>query len=279
MTNNEIMQANLLDIVFENRNKEYGAYALRNGYNNRLLVSLGVGMSVILGFIFISNMNKKESTPVVDDKRNVMVLKEYKLPPEKIKEPVKPKEVAKAKPKVVAPVVSKVAEVKFTTPVIKEVVKTPPPANNTLDGKTISDKNKEGEHDKGIDVLPAQPAGNGGGTGTAGTTEPKQSDFVIQEKDPEFPGGSAALQKFLSRYLTTPDELVAGEKKVVKIKFKVDKDGSVNTFEIVTSGGTEYDKEVVRVAKKMPKWLPAIQNGVNVPVSFVLPVTFIGLEE
>jgi periplasmic protein TonB len=65
----------------------------------------------------------------------------------------------------------------------------------------------------------------------------------------------------------------------VQIKVKVDKDGAVNTFEIVTSGGSEFDREVVRVCKKMPRWTPAVQNGINVPVNYVLPVTFIGTEE
>jgi periplasmic protein TonB len=83
----------------------------------------------------------------------------------------------------------------------------------------------------------------------------------------------------LGKNLSTPDALEAGERKVVQIKFKVDKDGSVTSFEIVTSGGGEFDREVVRVCKKMPRWTPAIQNGINVPVSYVLPVTFIGLEE
>jgi protein TonB len=101
----------------------------------------------------------------------------------------------------------------------------------------------------------------------------------VQEKDPEFPGGAEALKKFLGRYLATPAQLEDGEKKVVKIKFKVDKDGSVNTFEIVSSGGFEFDNEVVRVCKKMPRWIPAIQNGINVPVNYVLPVTFIGVGE
>ena len=83
--------------------------------------------------------------------------------------------------------------------------------------------------------------------------------------------------------LTLMDNLYATnyrtQQKVVQIKFKVDKDGSVTTFEIVTSGGNEFDKEVVRVCKKMPRWTPAMQNGINIPVSYVLPVTFIGVEE
>ena len=75
------------------------------------------------------------------------------------------------------------------------------------------------------------------------------------------------------------ENLGKDEKKVVKIKFKIDTDGSINTLEIVTSGGLKFDNEVVRVMKKMPKWVPALQNGINVPVNYMLPVTFIGVEE
>lgn len=50
-------------------------------------------------------------------------------------------------------------------------------------------------------------------------------------------------------------------------------------MEIVQTGGDMFDKEVVRVCKKMPRWKPAIQNGMHVPVSYVLPVTFIGTEQ
>jgi len=67
--------------------------------------------------------------------------------------------------------------------------------------------------------------------------------------------------------------------RTVQIRFKVDKDGMVSTLEILASGGSEFDNEVARVCKKMPRWNPAIQNGINVPVSYVLPVTFIGVEQ
>lgn len=195
------------------------------------------------------------------------------MPQEKPKEPEQQKLASKPK---LAP---KVAEIKFTNPKITEdnKVKEPLPPVEDLSGKLTSTQNVAGVPDDGKEkpvTKPEDPVG----TGTAGPSQPV-ADFVIQERDPEFPGGAEALKKFLARYLSTPDELEAGEKKVVKVKFKVDKDGSVNTFEIVTSGGDEFDGEVLRVVKKMPRWVPAIQNGVNVPVSYVLPVTFIGMEE
>ncbi|MBL7747486.1 MAG: TonB family protein [Chitinophagaceae bacterium] len=275
MTNNQIMQANLLDIVFEDRNKEYGAYALRNGYNKRLLVALGAGMFVILAFILFTLPARKDDKAIAKKEMPGLVIKEYVLPQEKPKEPEKPRQVTKSKPKAPAVIT---AQVKFTTPVIKETVNTPVPPVEDLAGKIIADNDKKGELDKGIVTIPVKEPGGNGEVNNSGPSNPTP-DFVIQEKDPEFPGGQEGLQKFLSRYLSTPGGLNSGEKKVVKVKFKVDKDGSVNTFEIVTSGGNEYDNEVVRVCKKMPKWIPAIQNGVNVPVSYVLPVTFIGLEE
>ncbi len=273
MTNKEILQANILDIIFENRNKEYGSYALRKGYNARLLTALVTGMSIILVFAATSKMNRNyvSSVPLKTHKEE-LVIRAIQMPKDKPKEPEQPKELVKQKP-----VTPKVAEVKFTSPPkIVAIVKDPIAPVEELNGKTISNQNIAGVPDVNIVKEVIRPVENGTG---AGPSLPKENDFVIQERDPEFPGGAEAMKKFLARYLTTPEELEAGEKKVVKIRFKVDKDGSVNTFEIITSGGNDFDSEVVRVCKKMPKWTPAIQNGINVPVSYVLPVTFIGVEE
>jgi periplasmic protein TonB len=269
------MQADLLDIIFENRNKNYGAYALRRGYNNRLLVAIGAGMSVILLFVLISKMKADNNSSASMTPKEEMYIRQVELPKEKLKEPEPPKEVVKAK--TAAP---KIAQVKFTTPPkIAAVVKDPLPPVEDLAGKQTATVTTVGKPDDGlVKSIPQVPVDVQGGS-TSGPSQPKENDFVIQERDPEFPGGHEALKKFLGKYLSTPSALEAGEKKVVRIRFKVDKDGSVNSFEVVASAGGDYDNEVVRVCKKMPKWIPAIQNGVNVPVSYILPVTFIGVEE
>ncbi len=101
----------------------------------------------------------------------------------------------------------------------------------------------------------------------------------LPDCNPEFPGGNDALMKFLSRHLNIPAELEADEKRMVKASFKVSGDGLVTWVEIVQSGGELFDKEVIRVCKRMPKWKPAIQNGIAVPVSYVLPVTFIRMDQ
>jgi periplasmic protein TonB len=279
MTNNEIMRADLLDILFENRNKNYGAYNLRKEYDKRLLWALAAGMGLLLLVLAVSIFSNKQTAVAILERKEAVVLKEIQLPKQEIKQPDKPKEMPK--PKTESKAVPKIAAAKHTTPVVKPdaAVKEPIKANDDLAGKQIADNNSDGKKDDGIVKQPEQPKEAGGGAGNAGPAQPAQPDFVIQEKAPEFPGGADAFKKFMAKYLTTPDALEAGQTKTVKIKFKVDKDGSVNSFEIVLSGGNEFDNEVVRVCKKMPRWIPAIQNGVNVSVNYVIPVTFMGVEE
>ncbi len=273
MTNNEILQADLLDIIFEKRNKEYGAYALRRGYKNRLLTAMGAAISVILLFVFIKMMgNKNTSAATVSRNERIVEISEVHLEKEKPKEPEKPKEIKKPEIKIAsAKYVSKI-EIKPDDKV-KEIL----PDVTNLDGKIISDKTQDGIKDDGIPKEKEKPAETGNGN-TTGPSQP-QPDFIANEKEPEFPGGQEALKRFLAINLSTPGDLEDGEKKIVRIRFKVDKDGLVNTFEIITSGGSEFDNEVVRVCKRMPRWIPAFQNGINVAVSYVLPVTFIGAEQ
>jgi len=281
MTNNEITRADLLDIIFEKRNKDYGAYALRRGYDKRLLISLGAALSAIALFVLLLlfNSNRNITSPAKVKKASVE-LTEIIIPKEKPKEIEKPIEQPKEKVKAkVAKLTKPVATEKFTSKIeIKpdNKVKDPLPPVENLDNKQIGDEKKKGEPLSKIptDTKPVETTT----AHTGGNTEPSGSEFKPVEMDPQFPGGAEALRRFLSSNLQTPSELEDGEKKTVLIRFKVDKDGSVNAFEIVTSGGNEFDREVVRVCKKMPRWVPAYQNGVNVPVSYVLPVTFVGVE-
>lgn len=267
MTNKEILNADLLDIIFEKRNKDYGAYAIRRGYNHRLLTATGAALSVILLFVLINILGKKNvSSAPLNRKERIVEITEVKMFKEKPKETIKP--------------VEKIASKKFVSTIeikpddqVKELL----PDVTSLGDKTISDKTQEGKKDDGIPLEKEKPAENGKGNETVITQT--QPDFIANEKEPEFPGGPEALKRFLAKNLTTPSDLEDGEKKTVHIRFKVDKDGAVNSFEIITSGGNEFDNEVVRVCKKMPRWIPALQNGIHVPVSYVLPVTFIGVEQ
>lgn len=275
MTNSEILKSSMLELLFENRNKAYGAYALRKGYKNRLLIALAAGLSFILLFVFILSAGKTKSIhkPVVEIREGI-VIKSIEMPKEKLKVPEKTKEVVRKKQ------ATKIATIKYTTPpeIKKDIeVKNEMAAIKELEGKVIAEVTSIGKVADNTVVIEKEPvvAGNS----SVKETEQTTPDFIMDERDPQFPGGQGALKQFLARNLSSPGQLEDGEKKLVQIRFKVDKDGSVTTFEIVTSGGIEYDQEVVRVCKKMPRWLPAIQNGINVPVSYMLPITFIGVVE
>jgi len=277
MTNQEITQADMLDILFEHRNKAYGAYSLRREYNGRLLKALITGLGTVVLFTLMATVSHTtgSNNPAAKDD-NMVVLRTVDIPM-----PVKKDEVViKKTPAPVSPKKQTAAHIKYTSVVKivpdKKLPQTEIPKNTELDSLAIATTSGKGEKGQAQPFIPALPAGN---TGSGNGKGDEQPDFRAVEKEPEFPGGQAALQKFLSLNLGAPEELAAGEKKLVQIRFKVDKDGSVNTFQIVTSGGDEYDKEVVRVCRKMPRWIPALQNGTNVPVSYMLPVTFIGVEQ
>lgn len=278
MTNNELLEANLLDIIFDNRNKEYGAYALRSGYNKRMLISLGAGLSLILFFILFNSFSQKDevsASTIYCPMGNTVKTTIVEIPASLN---VKP-EPKKALPKPIPPAAPKVATAAFSDNikiVPNDQVLKPVTEKTDFDGKQIDTKDAPGIEVPGNLIISEKPVG---GTGTG--TEPAHTDpsFAPSYSDPEYPGGQEALSRFLSQNLTTPNDLEIGEKKMVRVRFKVDRDGAVTGFEIEQTAGTEYDKEVIRVCKKMRRWKPALQNGTAVPVSYVLPVTFIGTEQ
>ena len=279
MTNNELLHASLLDIIFDKRNKEYGAYELRKEYNQRLLISLAMGVSLILFLVWINAINKDDQyNRNTQPEKNGVIITTVVLPAEKIKKPAPPAKKAPIEtlqPKAIEPV----AAVKDPPIVIvpDDIADVDPPASQAdLGNKQISTTNTDGKGYTGEVVSERTMALSSGGQGKE---EVLANQSIIPNSNPEFPGGQEALMKFLSRHLATPDEWQSGEKKIVRARFKVDVDGMVSLVEIVQSGGELFDKEVIRVCKKMPRWKPAIQNGETVPMSYVLPVTFIGLDQ
>ena len=99
--------------------------------------------------------------------------------------------------------------------------------------------------------------------------------FVIVEKQPEFPGGTQAMMKYLAENIKYP--MIAQENGIqgrVICQFVVNKDGSIVDINVVRSVDPSLDKEAIRVIKSMPKWKPGMQRGKAVRVKFTLPVVF-----
>ncbi len=108
---------------------------------------------------------------------------------------------------------------------------------------------------------------------------PKKTSTVKNADKPavqlaQFPGGPEALIEFWRTNLICPDDLKANEKKTVYVRFKVNVDGSISDYKIVQSAGGNYDKEVIRVLKKMPHWRPKTNNNFFVETTLEQAVTF-----
>lgn len=270
MTNKEILNADLLDILFEHRNKSYGAYALRKQYHHRLGIALGLAMSTALLFFLLTSLGNKNDPNENPFKKDDIVQLTAVVLPEEPEEP-EPEQETQPQPENIAqadhqPII--VVPDHEADPLIADI--------DLIERSVISNTTIAGNPADGI--FKPSPVTSGNGDSAAVKTTP-QKEFIKEERNASFPGGAESWMNFLKRFLQTPDELEPGERKEVRVKFQIDADGTLSGFEIVQSGGREFDKEVLRVMKKMPKWEPAVQNGKNVPVTFTQPVTFVGAVE
>jgi TonB family protein len=109
------------------------------------------------------------------------------------------------------------------------------------------------------------------------TTKPSQitETFTVVEQNPEFPGGTTAMYKYLGENIRYPSEAQKANKQgKVYVKFVIKSDGKIDNINIVKSVSPELDNEAVRVVQNMPNWRPAEQNGKPVSVFYNLPINF-----
>jgi protein TonB len=263
MTNKEILQADLLDILFEHRNKAYGAYALRRNYSDRLHWALGISLGIVL--ILILALNQKASSRPSRFESHEMTLESY------VPSAPKPPEQPAPSPR------PQRAQVQYPDQVriVPDNVKPNMPDQQEIQNAQISTQTIQG---LSTDAPVTESTGNDSQDNLEVKNKPLETTTVLSSSEAQFPGGVESFKKFLIKYLVTPDDLQLGESKTVRIRFKVDVDGSISGAQILQSAGEKYDREVLRVLNKMPKWVPATQNGVKVPTWFTQPVTFIGVE-
>ncbi len=272
-----ILQKSMLDILFENRNREYGAYSLRKNYNKTMGIALSVTIALV-SFAFTFPLFKRNEHPGKEGRevfKNETKVRIIELQKDHLKPPVK--EVPKpAVPK--APQAPKLIDYSSIKIVQDNLVPTPPPTHTQIDQAVVSNTNNpDGENVKGI-----QPSTSPVNTGTVAPIIPEPESIENNSAvsvPAEFAGGEEALRKFLMKNLRVPDELEAGQTKRVVLRFVIDKDGSVDRLTLVNSAGKRFDDEVLRVVRLMPSWKPARQGDRLVAVYFQLPVVFTANEE
>ena len=270
MEANKILSADLLDLVFEGRNKDYGAYDLRKTYNRRigiaLIITASVALLALVGSVLASSL--KPSKEALDIKE--VTIQDIKQEEEKKELPPPPPPKPPDPPKI---------EMKQFTPpkIVKdEEVQEPPPEVEELKDTKIADINQEGIKDENI----------------ATPTEIDQGKQVIEEKkeddenkifdkveiEASFKGGESAWRKYLERNLNpnTPVDNGAPEGTyTVWVQFIVDKEGAISDVKALSNHGYGMEEEAVKVIRKGPAWVAAIQNGRPVKAYRKQPITFI----
>ena len=262
----------MLDIIFADRNKNYGAYRLRRDYTKYLGRAFAYGLLLIGLFFCLPYILKAVSAAT--EKENLDVVAELGPPPDI--DPNNPPPPPPPPPPTPPPPTR--STVKFVPPVIKkdeEVQDEKPPAVEDL----LEKKEDIGTEDKkGNDE--AAPAIEENPSELQVVEEPKVVEektyemFDIQ-KPPSFPGGEKALQQFLADNIKYP--ALARENNIqgnCALAFVIGKDGAVSDIQILKDIGGGCGKEALRVVQQMPKWSAGEANGHPVKVRFTLPVRF-----
>ncbi len=274
MSKIDLISSDWVDLVFEGRNKAYGAYRLRKSTTKRnILAMVAVVLLLIVAFIILTVKNFVDEQRAKVAMTQVAELTNYDQPKKKAE--VKQKKVEVEPERVVERVKS---SIKFTAPVIKKDEEVKPDEELKTQDELMSTKTAIGTFDvKGNDdangeILKAKEV-------IAEPEPPKHEEenkvFDIVEQQPLFPGGPAALMKYLSENTKYP--VVAQENGVqgrVTVQFVVEKDGSISDVHVLRGVDPSLDKEAVRVVKSMPRWTPGKQNGITVRVNYRVPVLF-----
>ena len=264
------------DLMFENRNKEYGAYVLRRQTTARNIKSI-ITVLILFALVMVYMVAKN----AYDDyqakhQAQTQVTELTALQEQKKEAKVERKEIVKQEK--IEQVVEKVkSSIKFTAPVIKKDDEVRPEDEMKSQDEIMNSKVAVGfanviGNDENGEVLKAKEALV---TEPVKPREEENKVFDVVEQMPSFPGGMAALMAYLQKSIKYPP--VAEENGIqgrVVCTFVVERDGSVTDVRVAKSVDPSLDKEAVRVVSAMPKWIPGKQNGQSVRVKYTLPVTF-----
>lgn len=264
-----------LDVVFEKRNKMYGAYDLRiHNASNTIKALVVSSLSFILFFLIpdiIALFKNKQPEKEIVKQIEVSI-----QPPPPVNPHLQPP------PKLFSPVIEAVGhparprnnQIKFPPPIVKpdDQVHDIPPQLADLKNADPGQENIMG--DPNMDIVITQRAGTGNGRGAV-VEDTRVYEFNSLETLPEFPGGMPKFYTYLQKNIRYPEDakLINIQGKVF-ISFVVEKNGLLTDIKVDRKLGGGLDEEAVRVLKASPRWIPGIQNGKPVRVQFTIPINF-----
>lgn len=280
-----------VEMVFANKNKEYGAYKLRKGTSLRNIKALAILLiAAFLGGGYLAYQIKKHNDDLAAQAAYVAKMEAAALEQAKKEQAERKKQQPKAEPKKIEPekvVPQTRATVKFTAPVIKDdkdvKEEMPPMVKMNKETKAIGSESKEGVNDRTEvaarstvatpdQIVPKIEAPKVEAKQEAPAEDIATKVFTVAEQMPTFKGD---VNSWLSSHITYP--AVAAENGVqgkVIVKFVVGRDGSVSQAQVLRGVDPALDREALRVVNSMPKWNPGMNNGQAANVWFTLPITF-----
>lgn len=267
MQANQFLSADILDIIFEGRNKKYGAYVLRKTYPQRMLKAL-IGSLLFMSGISLLLIHTQEEQQLATA---MVFIPEPELYPPPIPEPTQPKKPTSQRSPSTGKKKKVLSQITITTQ--HDLADT---LSAGIDSETPGDATTNSGQASTL------VSGSGGYTNSevnvADSTTHSWQSFIKEEKDAAFPGGLAAWKKFLERKIDADipvqQEAPEGVYTVI-VAFTVGPDGRLHKVQSLTNHGYGMEAEAVRVIQAGPRWVPASQNGQPVETFRRQPITFV----
>ena len=270
------------DLIFADKNKDFGAYQIRKKSDRRhnmamlyMLIGLVVVCFLVFGLNKYSAYRAEQAALELQEQREKMMAAQLAEQQQEEEVEEEPEEQKFEQPEVQVPE-EVLATVQVTQIAIVDADKVKNEVmdmdaqkeDNTARGVVTQEGSDDADKFQAVQeqVVVKEPE----------PEKPKEEEiFVAVEQQAEFPGGQAALMKWLSTNVRYPESAQQNDVQGrVIVKFVVEKDGSIGAATILKGVDKDLDREALRVVKKMPKWQPGKNNGVAVRSYFNLPVTF-----
>ena len=244
------------DIVFEARNKEYGAYRLRKKYNRNVIISVLIGIIILGTAVITPYLNAKAA-----ENRASRAERQVEIKMENLDQPA---ETVAPPPPPPPPPQDAVQQARYVPPVVVDSVK----PEEVVQLMTADQAQVEVQNEEVVEVIQEIKE-------EIREEEVEAEPFVVVEEMPMFPGGDAALLTYIAENTQYPE--VAKENNIqgkVIVRFCVTSKGGVNQVSILKGVDPELDKEAIRVVQTLPTFKPGKQGGKPVPVWYMVPINF-----
>ncbi|WP_035650132.1 energy transducer TonB [Flavobacterium sp. ASV13] len=267
MSKSSIYESKWTDLVFENKNKEYGAYQLRQENSKTTVTALFMALLLIAALgsasMLINKLRPHEAVEPITTLPDPIVVKVDPLVKPEKQEPVAP---PAQKQEATKPITSE----QLTNPVVSRTEEAVQEIATNVENHTVVD-NATGGDGTVTNALPGS-----GGEGNVSDPAPVDNSPVIAaalDKMPSFPGGMDKFYSYVGNNFKRP-ELDAEMTLKVYVSFVIERDGSITDIMVQKDPGYGMGKEAIRVLKSLKtKWVPGVLNGKAVRTAYNLPIT------